>query len=293
MSEYHSLLKGAIELHCHTSPSLFPRKQTDWELIEDIKVAGMAGVVLKAHEGQTVDRATLIRSKEPNLHVYGGLVCNYFTGGFSPTAVDAAIRLGAKVIWMPTISAEQHLRHFAKTKTRILSTESPFTHPELGLEIWDENKNILSQVHEILQLIADANVILATGHLAAEEVKVLVEAAQEHKVEKVLIQHTDLGIARIPFELEKEFVKKGAILEKCYLACSNDFNNITVKEMAESIKLLGAESCVLVTDYGQKHNIPVVEAISSFVGEMVESGISNPQIEKMIIDNPKQLLGIE
>lgn len=50
MSEYHSLLKGAIELHCHTSPSLFPRKQTDWELIEDIKVAGMAGVVLKAHE---------------------------------------------------------------------------------------------------------------------------------------------------------------------------------------------------------------------------------------------------
>jgi hypothetical protein len=292
MSEFHPLLKGAIELHCHSYPSLFPRRQTDWELVEDIKAAGMAGVVLKAHEAQTVDRATLIRDKEPDLHVYGGLVCNYFTGGFSPTAVDAAIRLGAKVIWMPTISATQHLRHFAKKNTRVLTSERPLTHPEQGLEIWDENHKVLPEVHEILQLIAEENIILATGHIAPEEAMVLVEAAKEHKVEKILIQHTDLGIARIPFELEKELVRKGAILEKCYLACSDDFNDIKVEEMAESIKQLGANSCVLVTDYGQEHNIPVVEALSHFVEEMVACGISDAEIEKMMVHNPKHLLGI-
>jgi len=37
MSAYHPLLKGAIELHCHSHPSIFPRRQTDWELIEDVK----------------------------------------------------------------------------------------------------------------------------------------------------------------------------------------------------------------------------------------------------------------
>ncbi|HZG72531.1 MAG TPA: DUF6282 family protein, partial [Chondromyces sp.] len=122
---FHSLLEGAIELHCHSYPSIFPRKQTDWELIEDVKQAKMAGVVLKAHEASTVDRATLIRLKEPGLHVYGGLVLNEFTGGLSPKAVDAAIRQGAKIIWMPTISANQHCCHFAKKKTRFFNSERP------------------------------------------------------------------------------------------------------------------------------------------------------------------------
>ncbi|RBP86224.1 hypothetical protein DFO70_1293 [Cytobacillus firmus] len=290
--EFHPLLKGAIELHVHSSPSLFPRKQTDWELIEDIKSAEMAGVVLKAHEAQTVDRASLIREKEPGVHVYGGLVCNYFTGGLSPTAVDAAIRLGAKIIWMPTFSAEEHQRYFGKKKTKFFNSKRSMKHPGSGIEIWDENKKLLPEVHEILELVAEADIVLATGHLAAEEVLVLVEAAIEKKVEKILIQHTDLGIARVPFELEKELVKKGCILEKCYLACSEDFNDISPREMAESIKVLGADSCVMVTDYGQRHNIAPIKALSNFIEEMLAYGITEDEITKMISDNPKRLLGI-
>lgn len=288
---FHPLLKGAIELHVHSAPSLFPRKQTDWELIEDVKKAQMAGVVLKAHEAQTVDRATLIRGKEPELHVYGGLVCNHFTGGLSSATVDTAIRLGAKVIWMPTFSSEQHQRHFGKKKTKFFNSEKKLAH-SYGLEIWDENKEILSEVHEILELIAEAKIVLATGHLSTEEVMVLVDAAIEHKVEKILIQHTDLGIARVPHDLEKELVKKGCILEKCYLACGHDFKDIKTEEMAESIKVLGAESCVMVTDYGQSHNIPPIKALSQFIDDMLHGGLSDKDITRMIVDNPKQLLGL-
>ncbi|WP_017381674.1 DUF6282 family protein [Paenisporosarcina sp. TG-14] len=288
---FHPLLKGAIELHVHSAPSLFPRKQTDWELIEDVKKAQMAGVVLKAHEAQTVDRATLIRGKEPELHVYGGLVCNHFTGGLSPATVDTAIRLGAKVIWMPTFSSEEHQRYFGKKKTNFFNSEKNLSH-SYGLEIWDDNKKILSEVHEILELIAEANIVLATGHLAPAEVSVLVDAAIEHKVEKILIQHTDLGIARIPHKLEFELIRKGCILEKCYLACSDDFNDIKKEEMAQSIKALDANSCVMVTDYGQSHNIPPIEALSQFIDDMLRGGLSDKEITKMIVDNPKQLLGL-
>lgn len=292
MSEtFHPLLEGAIELHVHTSPSLFPRKQSDWELVEDLKKAKMAGVVLKAHEAQTVDRASIIREKEKGLHVYGGLVCNHFTGGLSPATVDTAIRLGAKVIWMPTFSAEEHQRYFGRKKTKFFNSKKSLAHT-YGLEIWDEDKRILSEVHEILELITEANVILATGHLAPEEVRVLVDAAIEHKVEKILIQHTDLGIARVPHEFEKEFVKKGCILEKCYLACSDDFKDITPEEMAESIKVLGADSCVMVTDYGQRHNVVPIQALSNFIDDMLRYGISEQEIIKMVNSNPKQLLGL-
>lgn len=290
--DFHPLLKGAIELHVHSSPSIFPRKQTDWELIEDVKKAEMGGVVLKSHESQTADRASLIREKEPGLHVYGGLVCNYFTGGLSPAAVDAAIRLGAKIIWMPTFSSDEHQRDFGKKKTRFFNSSRPLTHPSAGITIWDENKKILPEVHEILELIAEANIILATGHLSPEEVVALVEAAKEKKVEKILIQHSDLGIARVPFSLEKELVKQGCLLEKCYLACSPDFQDISIQQMAESIRELGANSCVLVTDYGQKHNIPPIKALSNFIDELVVHGINENEIFTMVNQNPKQLLGI-
>ena len=60
MATYNPLLEGAIEMHCHSSPSLFPRKQNDWELLEDAKQAKMHSIVIKSHESQTYDRATLL-----------------------------------------------------------------------------------------------------------------------------------------------------------------------------------------------------------------------------------------
>jgi Family of unknown function (DUF6282) len=290
--DYHSLLEGAIELHCHSYPSIFSRKQTDWELIEDVKKAKMAGVILKAHEASTVNQSTLIRLKEPSLHVYGGLVLNEFTGGLSPKAVDAAIRLGAKVIWMPTISSNEHCCNFGKKKTRLFKSERPLPNEDEGLTILDENKKIKPIVHEILALIGKANIILATGHLSVQEVSLLVDAAKENHIEKILIQHADLGIAPVPLDYQKEFAKKGAIIEKCYMACSEDFNDLSVTQMAETIREIGAESCVLVTDYGQDHNIPPIEALSNFVNEMLIAGISNHEIQRMIVHNPKKLLGL-
>lgn len=292
MPKFHSLLQGAIELHCHSHPSIFPRKQTDWELVEDIKASGMAGVVLKSHESQTVERAELIRMKEPGIHVYGGLVCNHFTGGLSPYTVDTAIRLGAKVIWMPTVSSHEHCDHFAKKKTRFFNSQKPLNIPTEGLEIWDKDRKLKSEVYDILDLIAEANIVLATGHLSAEEVSVLVDAAVERKVERILIQHADLGIAPVPLDMQIKLAQKGAIIEKCYLACSVDFQDLTVEEMAHGIQQIGADHCVMVTDYGQVHNMPPIEALSKFVEEMLKTDITEQQIQQMIVHNPHKLLSI-
>ncbi len=86
--------------------------------------AGMSGGIIKSHEAPTADRATLIREKYPALHLYGGLACNCFTGGLSPSAVDAAIRSGAKIIWMPTFSSKAHQDHFAKQKSRLFASDN-------------------------------------------------------------------------------------------------------------------------------------------------------------------------
>jgi len=160
------------------------------------------------------------------------------------------------------------------------------------LVIWDEDRRLLPNVREILQLIADAGIILATGHLSAEEAEALVDAAREHRVEKILVQHADLGIAPVPLEMQRRLAAKGAVIEKCYLACGEDFNDLSVQAMADSIRALGADSCVLVTDYGQSHNIPVVRALSDFVEKLLRCGIREREIETMLVRNPRSLLGI-
>lgn len=292
MSQFHPLLKGAVELHAHCYPSIFPRRQTAWELIADMKAAGMAGVVLKSHEASTTDIATLLREKEPDLHIYGGLVCNYFTGGLSPYAVDIAIRSGAKVIWMPTISADEHLAHFAKKDTRLFNSQKPLVQPNVGLKIWDDQERLLPEVHEILQLIAEADIVLATGHLSAREISALVIAAKKRGIDKILIQHADLGISPLPLALQQDLAKQGAIIEKCYLALSSDFRDLSADQMADTIRRVGPSSCVLVTDYGQAHNMPPVQAFSQFVSEMLDNGISEAAITQMIATNPRKLLNI-
>lgn len=289
---YHPIVKGAIELHCHSYPSIFPRSQNDWQLINDVKEANMGGVVLKAHEASTVDRSTLLRLKNPDLHIYGGLVLNEFTGGLSPQTVDAAIRQGAKIIWMPTISSNQHCCHFNQGNTRLFQSKNPLPNQTKGLTIWNDQNDIIPEVHEILKLIAQANITLATGHLSFQEVQALLPLAKEYGVEKVLIQHADLGIAPVPMDVQKDFAQSGAIIEKCYLACSDDFKDVTIQEMAYSIRKVGAESCVLVTDYGQDYNIPPIQAFNKFVEEMLGEGITENEIEMMIVHNPRRLLGL-
>lgn len=133
---------------------------------------------------------------------------------------------------------------------------------------------------------------MATGHLYADEADALVRAALEHKVRNLLIQHADMAIAPVPLDLQMELARRGAFLEKYYLACGDDFRSLTVAEMADTIRRIGGEHCALVTDHGQPRNPTAVEALSRFVEQLLEADITERQIERMLKDNPRQLLGI-
>jgi hypothetical protein len=290
--QWNDILEDAVELHAHSAPSIFPRKQDDWELVRDVEAARMSGIVIKAHEGVSYDRATLLKKKYPHLNIFGGLVCNSFVGGLNTDAVELALNLGAKVIWMPTLSSEQHKKYFLKNKKEnILSAKEETNFKNDTISIYD-GPLIKNGVKQILSLIAQNDAVLATGHLKSTEVIDLVKEAKIQGVKHILIQHADLGISPFTIEEQLHLVKEGCLIEKCYLACSDDFKDISINHMAESIYQLGVENCVLVTDYGQKHNIPVVEALETFALKLVRSGVKKEDVRKMIVDNPKRLLSI-
>lgn len=287
---FHPLLEGAIDFHVHSAPSIFKRKQNDWELIEDAKLAKMQGLVLKSHESSTVERAYLLSLKEPSIQIFGGVVLNQHMGGLNPYAVETALKMNGKVVWFPTISSEQHQCYFRQKDTKLFNG-NPLA-SEKTISILREG-NLTNEVLEILYLIRDYDAVLATGHISLEEQHKVVKAAKEIGVQKIVIQHADMGISKIPLHDQQYFASLGCIIEKCLLACSTDFNDLTVGEMAETINQIGHESCILVTDYGQPHHEAPIYAMNLFVKELLLNGITEKQIIQMVQRNPRLLLGVD
>jgi hypothetical protein len=107
-------LKGAIDLHLHAGPDVRERKLTYLEAALQAKEAGMKAILIKSHSTITADIASLIQPLVTDISVLGGVALNYPLGGLNPEAVEAALRLGAKQIWMPTLSSANQYRYERK-----------------------------------------------------------------------------------------------------------------------------------------------------------------------------------
>ena len=114
-NEVLELMKGAYDLHTHTSPDFGARALNDRELLEQADAYGMAGVMLKNHLDPTPARAILANtSGQYTAKAYGSAVLNLSIGGLNPLAVKYYLKLGAKIIWMPTLHARNQIEYFGR-----------------------------------------------------------------------------------------------------------------------------------------------------------------------------------
>ncbi|MED1950244.1 hypothetical protein EDM59_19170 [Brevibacillus nitrificans] len=285
-------IKNAIDIHVHSSPSIFPRSVDDFELAEQALAAGMRAIVLKAHEESTVSRAKIVTKFVKGIEVYGSLVLNEYVGGLNPYAVDIAIQQGAKIIWMPTGSAKHHLDYYGgksdykeqKSTIRLL--------PQKGITIFGNDGQVLPVVYEIVDLIKGSDAVLATGHLSPLETKALVKIASERGLEKILVAHPDLKINKMDLSLQLELVKMGAFVEKSMLTLMPSWQSIQPAELIHGMKLLGFDRCVLQTDFGQANHPTPTEGYSQFIQLLFDHGLKEEEIKKMACDVPAELLSL-
>ena len=110
-------LKNIIDMHVHTNPDLRHRRYDDFELMEAGIRVGARAIVIKTHQGSTVDRAFLCNRHNEIVHqgdnhftMYGSITLNRQIGGINPFAVESGLKLGGKVVWLPTQWARNHRR---------------------------------------------------------------------------------------------------------------------------------------------------------------------------------------
>jgi hypothetical protein len=285
-----SLIESAIDFHIHSSPDVIPRRLDDFEVAKLAAKAKMKAVVLKNHFESTAARAVLVNKIVPQIEVFGGVVLNHSVGGMNRAAVEAMHRIGGKygkVVWLPTVDAECHLRIFHK--------------PGIGIKIADNGK-ILPETEAVLQIVARENLVLETGHICAEEVMAVVRQANLLNIQNILITHAMADVPGLSVENMQTAAQMGAFLE---LAFVNDlmgknaadkghknWHHVSIERMAAAIKLIGAEHFVLSTDLGRKPDPLPTEGYKIFVQKLMGEGISQREIDLMMIENPAHLLGI-
>jgi len=286
-----SPIQGAIDFHVHSAPDVFGRSVTDIEAATLARRMGLRGIVLKNHVTSTADRAAIVREVVPGLEVFGGIVLNMAVGGVNPHAVEWMARMSGrygKVVWLPTIDADYHLKTFHE--------------PGDGLKVAIDGK-VTAETEAVLKIIAREKLVLCTGHVSPPEVLAVTRRAVELGASNVVITHAMAEVPNLSMAQMKELAALGATIEldfvnhlmgpQAHLPWMRHWHRVSVKDMAEAIKELGAAHILIATDLGQTGNPTHPDGMMLLVQGLKQEGVSDADIDRMMRKNPARLLGLE
>lgn len=296
MSDIDELLQGAVDLHCHPAPSPFPRRVDAVEAARHYAEAGFAAVVMKSHHHNTVMDVLALRKHgldELPVKVFGGIALNGAVGGLNPRAVDLSLKMGGRIVWFPTIASANHIEHHrANPDLKFPQLSRPLRHED-EITVFAEDGSLRPEVLEILALIRDEGAILASGHMAPDQVFAVFRAAREAGVERMLVNHPNFVLG-ITHEQARELAAIGAYVEHslCMYDDRSTFHNWGVDVLVDWIRAVGPDRTTLGSDLGQDNNPLPVDSFR-YVGEaLLRAGVAADDIRRMVKDNPAQLLGV-
>ena len=283
------LLEGAIDMHIHSAPDVYPRILNDVELGRQAKEMGMRAIVIKNHFVTTAGRAQ-IATDQAEFPVYGGIALNHSVGGLNHHAVDITLKLGGKIIWLPTL----HARQFISNKDHVKNLAGQLGEGLEGLYLLDAQGQLKPEVYPVLDLVAKWDAILATGHVSIPEARAVVREAVRRGVKKIVVTHPLASFVAYTYDDLKEILDLGATwLEHVYNDTTRQVGHpIKIRDLYDAIKVIGPQHCIMSTDSGQWLNPVPVQQMGIYIKDMLNLGLAQQDIRTMVADNPGRALGL-
>jgi hypothetical protein len=288
-------LKGVCDLHVYCLPCVYMRLFDEIEMAKQMRAVGYRAFVSKRHHCCNADSTKLASKYVPGIKVFGGIVLNWAVGGLNPQAVDAAILMGAKVVWFGNMHAgtlsrepfyskydwhnipEDHILKTRQVKKYLMA-------PPINVIDLDTGQ-LLPQVFDIIDLIADAgDVILNTCHISFKECTALVPAARKGGVAKIMVDHAH----RFTLEEQRMLADMGAYLE--YDIPKDESQH---PKIAEFMKAIGPERCVLVSGMGAATHSHPIDEMRHMMMSLRLAGLSEKEIDLMTKTTPEELLELD
>lgn len=277
-------LKGVIDMHIHSAPDVRDRKMNDLELMEAAVAREVRAIVIKNHHVPTAGRAALVNMVKQekygcnsDFQMFGGIALNRFVGGINPWAVETELKLGGKIVWLPTNTAENHCKK--EGKEHFVSCV--------------KDGRVVDGLKDIFALIRDFDAVLATGHISPEECFIVTEAARAAGVKKIVITHPEFHIVGMSLEDQSRIVRDyDVLLERVY---AQPIGGVYKKNLADNVQAMREIGCghfIVSTDGGQMQNPEWYKTIAEYVDYLYDAGFSQDEIDVMTKYNPGKMLGI-
>jgi hypothetical protein len=298
-----------LDLHIHVGPELITRRYSPDSLAAEA-VKSNFGFAAKNHFRPTTADAARLSGR--GAVIVGSVVMNLPCGGISVEAVRAGLS-GCKVnvenagldpvrfiVWMPTIHAEAHLACSGHVDileewggVRRYQTRFPegggLSVFEGGLDAGNAAPRLRRAVLEVLDLLASADLILATGHLSAPEVEALVPEAVKRGVKRIILTHPLYQATRLSAAAQKDLCAfPGVYTELAYVNLAID--HLSPEQYADVIRAAGPEKVILSSDLGQVNRPAVTEGWKDYYSILKARGISPAEFETMSSVNPRALV---
>jgi hypothetical protein len=291
------LLDGAVDLHVHPYPSPFPRRMDATEAAQRAADAGMRAIVVKSHHHDTSTDVAALKAHgidASGIDVFGGIALNTQVGGLNPHAVNLSLAMGGKVVWFPTIASPKHIEHHREHPALKFPTLAVDLIPEVPIDVFGADGVLKPEVHEILKMIAEADAVLASGHMPAQSIIAVFGAAREHGVRRMIVNHPNFVIEATKDEV-KQLAELGALIEHslCMYDEDSSFYNWAIDTLVDWINWVGAERSSLGSDLGQAGNPFPADSFRKICSRLLESGMPEREVRMLVADNPAKLLGVD
>src|SRR4029079_4128893 len=272
-------LTGAIDLHAHHGPDAYDRQWDAFEVVKLAKERGMRGVVLKNHWTETAGLAQLIRKYgTQGIEVFGSVTMDTPVGGVNPMAVrymaDVEGSWG-RIVWMPTHDSEHEVDYNKETRTKAIVSRSG---------------KLIPEVLEVLDLIKERNLTLATGHVTPEEALMIMAEAKQRGITKIIVTHPLLGpqFTSMSVPQLQESVKLGGAVE---ITAGAFFRDGPAKTHAiEVIKTLGTQNVFVASDSGLVGTPNHPDAMAMAIKSLRAAGFSERDLKWIFKDTPARLV---
>ena len=144
-----------------------------------------------------------------------------------------------------------------------------------------------------LDIIAEADIILAGGHLPASELHLLFAEAKRRGVRKMLVNHPTYVVGCTDDDI-RSFVAAGAFIEHsiCMFA-DGKAHKFSADQLLHLIDVAGSGHTILSSDLGLLDNPRPVDGFRQIVTMLLQLQFSHSSIRQLISSNAGGLLDLD
>ncbi len=291
--QINDILRGGVDPHVHSGPSIAPRALDHLELARQLSEAGFIAAVTKDHDYSGVVAAQLIRKHHPALttQIYSSIVLNNVVGGLNPYAVEHTAALGGKNR-MASNTGRRKPSPLGKTSGWAHPASTQKMRPATAVPLFDAGGKMLPELLDVLDVIAANDMVLASGHIHVSETgpsspkrgSVASNARSSPTPKTSWAPHRRMP-ARLP-----TWEPMSNIL--WLFLDGSKFQTRNRQDFRSHIDAVGTSRTILCSDLGQVGTYSPLDGFRRGVATCLELGYRDGDIHDMVAQNAADVLGL-